>query len=361
MIRLQRLVLLVASVLALARGDPGHAAACLTATAECGEWVRVGGGPQRSLVYRTHALQARNENVQRALILVHGQARASRSAYRTALAAASLAGVLDDTIVIAPRFASNESRDCRDTLAPEELNWVCSGPESWRNGGPAVNAAQVTSYDVTDEILRMLARKDVFPNLRSIVLAGHSAGGQYTTRYAMANQSHDRIGISLRYVVANPSSYTYLNAARPTAGSITRTSPVQDDDASAASPAPAIAFQSLPAAGGCAGFDDWPYGLQNRVGYSAQSAPEQLIKQMASRPTTFLVGEQDVFHNSGFDSSCPAMAQGPTRLARGLAYARHLNTFDGARREAIVVPACGHSARCMFTAARVLQFLFPRT
>ena len=102
MIRLQRLVLLVASVLALARGDPGHAAACLTATAECGEWVRVGGGPQRSLVYRTHALQARNENVQRALILVHGQARASRSAYRTALAAASLAGVLDDTIVIAP-------------------------------------------------------------------------------------------------------------------------------------------------------------------------------------------------------------------------------------------------------------------
>jgi len=62
----------------------------------------------------------------------------------------------------------------------------------------------------------------------------------------------------------------------------------------------------------------------------------------------------------GFDSSCPAMAQGPTRLARGLAYARYVSEKFGAQHRTLVVPACGHSARCMFTADPVLPLLFPK-
>ena len=321
----------------------------------------MGGGPQRSLVYRTHALQTRNEQVERALIMVHGQSRTSRNYFRTALAAAFIAGALENTIVLAPRFASNEGKECRDKLAAEELNWVCSGPRSWRNGGSAVNAGQVTSYHVTDAILRLLARKDVFPNLRSIVVAGHSAGGQYTTRYAMSNQSHDRIGIDLRYVVANPSSYTYLHAVRPAGGSVPQgASSVVGSDASPAPAKPAAAFQAFSEAAKCAGFDDWPYGLQKRVGYSAQFPAEQLIKQATNRPTTFLVGEYDVLPDYGFDASCGAMAQGPTRLTRGLDYTRYLNEFYGAKHQALVVPACGHNARCMFTTNRVLRVLFPK-
>jgi len=62
----------------------------------------------------------------------------------------------------------------------------------------------------------------------------------------------------------------------------------------------------------------------------------------------------------GFDSSCPAMGQGPTRLARGLAYARYVNERLGAQHNTFVVPACGHSARCMFTVEQVLPLLFPK-
>ena len=54
------------------------------------------------------------------------------------------------------------------------------------------------------------------------------------------------------------------------------------------------------------------------------------------------------------------MAQGPTRLARGLAYARYVNERFGAQHNTLVVPACGHSARCMFTADRVLPLFFPK-
>jgi hypothetical protein len=54
------------------------------------------------------------------------------------------------------------------------------------------------------------------------------------------------------------------------------------------------------------------------------------------------------------------MAQGPTRLARGLAYARYVSEKFGAQHRMLVVPACGHNARCMFTADPVLPLLFPK-
>lgn len=92
------------------------------------------------------------------------------------------------------RFTSNDGRACRDALAPEEINWRCSA-DSWRSGAAAVNNEGLTSYDFTDAILRKLARKDIFPNLRSIVVAGHSAGGQYVSRYAMSNQVHDTLNV----------------------------------------------------------------------------------------------------------------------------------------------------------------------
>ena len=39
-----------------------------------------------------------------------------------------------------------------------------------------------------DEILHRLADCRVFPNLANIIVAGHSAGGQFVSRYEMANR-----------------------------------------------------------------------------------------------------------------------------------------------------------------------------
>ena len=67
------------------------------------------GQPSRVLVYRTFPLEKRNEQVTRAFVFVHGILRDADNHFRTALAAAYLAGALDDTIIVAPRFASNSS------------------------------------------------------------------------------------------------------------------------------------------------------------------------------------------------------------------------------------------------------------
>ncbi|HXA95235.1 MAG TPA: hypothetical protein VN323_06735 [Candidatus Dormibacteraeota bacterium] len=50
---------------------PAAAAPCTAAAAECARWVSMGGGA-RALAYATYALDARNERVTRALVVVHG-------------------------------------------------------------------------------------------------------------------------------------------------------------------------------------------------------------------------------------------------------------------------------------------------
>ena len=317
---------------------------CIAAKTDCTEWITFGGGPARSMFYRTFALDQRNDRITRAFILVHGAGRDADNYFRTALAAAFLADALENTIVISPRFASSD-RGCQDKLAPNEVSWPCNG-DSWRSGGAAdvsYRDGKLTSYDFMDEILRKVAARSVFPNLRAIVVSGHSAGGQFTNRYEMANTLHETIGVPITYVVANPSSYAYLDFTRPAvdAGGATEFRPFGD-------------------ARNCTTYDKWPYGLQNRSGgYASRLTDDQLKKQLVSRPTTYLVGEYDTLPLAGFDSSCPAMAQGPNRLARGQAFGKYVNEKLGAHHTTTVVPLCGHNARCMFTAEAVLKLVFP--
>jgi pimeloyl-ACP methyl ester carboxylesterase len=303
----------------------------------------LGSGPSRSLVYRTYSLSQKNENIARALIMVHGAGRDADNYFRTAVAAAFVGGALEDSVVIAPRMASNDGRSCKDNLAANEVSFNCG---SWRSGGPALNDGKVNSFVFVDEILRKVARRDVFPNLREIVVAGHSAGGQFVTRYGMANKIHDQLGVPITYVVSNPSSYAYPDALRP------NLEPAKPD---------VIDFGPFHDARNCTTYDNWPYGLEDRAnaGYAAKMSDDQLRKQLASRPVTYLLGEIDILPLGGFDSSCPAMAQGPSRLVRGQAFAKFVDTNYGAKHKVVVVPLCGHNARCMFTSDVALPIIFP--
>ena len=327
---------------------------CTTANSACTEWVSLGGASARSLVYRTYSLDTRNEAITRALIMVHGAGRDADNYFRNALAAAFLAGALDNTVVIAPRMASSAG-NCHDTLAPNEISWNCN---TWRSGGAAVSTPNVTSFDFLDEILRKVARKEIFPNLKQIVVTGHSAGGQVLNRYEMSNQVNDKLGVPVTYVVSNPSSYAWPDSTRPTdaAYTVQAHAPGYVPELPAGSPA----FRAFTGSRDCTTYDLWPYGMKNRTGYTAKQSDDQLKLQLTSRPTTYLLGELDVLPLGGFDGSCPAMAQGPTRLARGEAFGKFVNEKLGAHHVVKVVPECGHNARCMFTSEEALPLLFPK-
>jgi hypothetical protein len=174
---------------------------------------------------------------------------------------------------------------------------------------------------------------------------------------------HEKLGvdrkIQLSYVIGNPSSYTYPDALRPTRAALPSTiaadSPGYMPATKTASESAFVAFNDRK---NCTAFNHWPYGLENKVGFAKSIPDEQLKRQLGSRPATYLLGELDILPLYGFDDSCSAMAQGPTRLARGFAYAKFVTESLNADHKAILVPACGHDARCVFTSETALPVLF---
>jgi pimeloyl-ACP methyl ester carboxylesterase len=347
----------IASLSSLGAAPAAAPEPCTAATAACTEWVALGGGPSRSLIYRTYSLDARNENIRRALIMVHGTNRNADHYFTTATTAAFLGAALQDTVVISPRIASAEG-SCHDALDTNEVSWSCTG-DSWRSGGSAPKNPDLTSFDFVDAILRKLASRSTFPNLRAIVVAGHSAGGQFVSRYEMANRVHDTLGVPVTYVVANPSSYAWPDGTRPM--------PIDDAAPESAKGAwntetPHVKFTYGPFdAAACANYNKWPAGFENRSsGYTAKMSDDQLKKQLAARPTTYLLGQVDTLPLGGFDSSCPAMAQGATRRARGEAFVKYLAERMGAKPAIQIVPECGHNDRCVYTTDAVLPVIFPK-
>lgn len=363
-----------AAPVARAAADP----ACIKPAANCSEWLSLPGTPMRALLMRSQPLDRPDAQVTRALVLVHGGGRDADEQLRHGMAAAFLAGALNDTVIVAPRYASNAQlaavatgedavaaarSPARDALAENELNWVSQfGPRHWNAGGVAANAA-TTSYEVIDETLKALARKAAFPNLRVIVVAGHSSGGQFVSRYQMINRVHESLGVPVRYMISNAGAYTYLDALRPTTAAwpATVSSALPGYIAPGGDAGSGAAFAAYADARSCTAYDTWPYGLKARAGYAAATASDEQIRaQAASRAATFVFGELDVLPLVNFDISCNAAAQGASRLARGLAYARYLRERHAARHEVLVIPHCGHHTRCMLTAEPMLAVLFPK-
>ena len=342
-------------------------APCTTPSPNCSEWIRPSGLPSRVLVYRTFPLETKNQKVKRAFVFVHGINRDADNHFRTALAAAFLDKTLDDTLIVAPRFASksgipgNQAGNCGDTLAPDEANWICESqrPDTWRSGGNAIGGSNLSSFDFMDEILRRLSDRKLFPYLKTIVVAGHSAGGQFVVRYAMLNHVHDSLGIPILYLVANPSSYAYVDKLRPTPSAFTSVPAAVQLIPRPPTPNVGPAFLTYSDTHNCEGYDTWPYGLEGRTGYGSSLTREQVRDQLVNRPVTYLLGEADVLPLGVFDTSCAAMAQGPTRLARGLAFHKYAKEVLHADHRVVVVPFCSHSQRCIFTSDVALRLMFP--
>jgi len=339
------LFLLVLTLPALGAEPPRP---CVLAAPSCMERVALDGEGRYSLIYRSYPLQVTNPRVRRALIVIHGAGRNAHSYFLSGIAGALIANALENTIVISPRLASNSGGTCRDTLERGEISWTCGGAEDWRGGGRAQDPPGVFVFDLIDAIVRKLADRERFPNLQVIVVTGHSAGGQFTNRYAAATQVEKVVQVPIKYVVSNPSTYLYLDD--------TRLPPKQTCSPKGGCTAD---FRPYAQRRQCPTFNHWRNGLEKKAGYAANIPDEELRRNLATRDVTYLLGELDTLPLFGFDDSCPAMAQGPNRFARGLAYWNYMRKRFGANHKLITVPNCGHNGRCMYTADEALQALFP--
>ncbi|HET8995999.1 MAG TPA: hypothetical protein VFN42_04965, partial [Acetobacteraceae bacterium] len=278
--------------------------------------------------------------ITRAVIVIHGYLRNADAYYAVARQAVALAGPAGaGSILIAPQFLVD--RDiAAHRLPPDVLRWSLIG---WERGDNAQGPAPISSFAALDAIMGRLGDRRRFPDLHSVVIAGHSGGAQVVQRYAILGRGSGLLpaGVAVRFVVANPSSYAWFNTQRPNGKG---------------------GFAPFDAAS-CPRFNQWKYGMTDLPPYGVGADADALERAYLARDVIYLLGTADTNpRQPALDRSCMAEAQGPNRLARGLAYVRYLRGHGGSafHQHVLLVPGVGHNARRMLTSACGLAALFDR-
>ncbi len=308
-------------------------------------------------------------NATQALVMVHGTDRNADQYLCWALQAVTQAGrSIEDTVVIAPFFA-----DADDKVADGIIFWDQN--LGWKEGdeSSATLRLRLSSFAAMDAVLAVLADAARYPLLQRIVIAGHSAGGQFVSRYAMFG-NFERSSGTVVFVPANPSSQPYLDASRPANlpqhGSC---SPLSYCDNTTIPDFPFVfRVPPPPSVASCNGYDSWLYGLNALNNYtrnvSASTAAALLRQRLKAGLLRVLLGGADVCNEKfcpscdshDIDSGCEASFMGNCRLQRGWAYYRHLQQFygDALLPAPVTVPGVGHDACLMFTSPLGLAALF---
>jgi pimeloyl-ACP methyl ester carboxylesterase len=272
-------------------------------------------------------------DISRAVLVLHGRLRNADVYFRSARTAQAAAGDAGQAaIMIVPQFLAGIDIDAYH-LPSDTLRWTLEG---WEGGDAALGPTSASSFDALDAILAKLADRNIFANLKQVVVAGHSGGAQVVQRYAIAGKGEAALaarGIAVRYVVANPSSYAYFDSVRPE---------------------PSIAAS-------CARYNDWKYGMDARPAYLAGPTVSALEQAYVARRVIYLLGTRDTNPNHpALDKTCMAEAEGPYRYARGHAYAAVMQARDAGTPHHSLwdVPGVGHDGDRMLTSPCGLKALF---
>ena len=237
-----------------------------------------------------------------------------------------------------------------------------------------------SSYAFVDVVMKELLDETRYPNLKQVVVAGHSAGGQFVNRYAAGNLIHDMLedrGVKVRYIVAAPSTYIYMDNKRPD----TAISAVNEgnsgnngqDDYGVTN-----IFEEVPDTTDengepiklCKYYNHYKHGLDNLNEYMLKNGADnavaaQTIKQnYKTRNTIYMVGElDDMRASSRLENDCEANLQGRHRKERSLNYMNHIAKVFGEDitgiHEQVIIPGVGHNGPNQFKSELGRTYMFP--
>eukprot|EP01065_Artemidia_motanka_P027412 TRINITY_DN32617_c0_g1_i1.p1 TRINITY_DN32617_c0_g1~~TRINITY_DN32617_c0_g1_i1.p1 ORF type:complete len:431 (+),score=101.18 TRINITY_DN32617_c0_g1_i1:56-1294(+) len=309
--------------------------------------LSVGTGPKLEYYSSVGDLRQTSTAVTAAVIIVHGAGRNADDYFCVGVKIAAMQTVVPrgEVAVFAPHFVVPQD-------GPPEgiMSWNgTDGNGIWRYGATALPPATVGSYDAMDALLSAIT--DAFPRLRTVSIAGHSSGGQFAQRYALSSTSpiFSSSTVRVRVVVANPSSFAYLDSRRWVKGELVE-----------------------PDATGCPGYDSWEWGL-----HSGEPSPyfedaltslgtDGLSTRYAARDVFYLIGGSDVCNvtrgwcqSHGLETTCADMLQGRTRRERAEQYHAFLRRHYGRDVHGKgVVPGVGHDHALMFESSVGLSAVF---
>jgi hypothetical protein len=242
---------------------------------------------------------ANHPEITRAALVFHGKGRNVEGYFHALQRAAEGAGPMErQTLLLAPQFLREEDAKAH-RLPSQFLRWHLG---SWSAGEPASGPLPLSTFDVIDALLTALADRQKYPNLNTIVLIGHSGGGQLLNRYAIVGKAAALTGsgIHVRFVPAY------------------------------------VGDTSAPA---------W----QNRE------------RDYVGADVIYLLGTDDTDPaQADLDTSCAGEAQGPERLDRGKAYFRYLKNRhpEDLRHRLWFVPGVAHMGSRMVESPCAIAAVF---
>ena len=291
-------------------------------------------------------------------VLVHGSGRNADDYFCSGTAMVELQSRYDNVLLIAPLFYGEH--DPRPINHPF-LYWEDSGSGPWRYGADALGPAAISSYAAMDAMMDSIRRH--VPNLPHIVMAGHSAGGQFVQRWTLLTDRWE--SQRMHAVVANPSSYAYLTPLRFVDG-VWKVPSISDNTS-------------------CPHYNQWEWGLDDggpiEVPYRksvANNGTELVERFLLHRKVVYLAGGADRCNVSGMDrtgwcyshgleTECVDELQGPNRRKRSRRYFQSLQRLPITRSAGsrgppshvrYLVPGVGHDHALMFQSEVGLHALF---
>lgn len=303
-------------------------------------------GKLYSLRYASnHAMGEKNSKIKQLVIYIHGARRNGLDYYEWGEKAVKAANNTYETLFIAPQFTSE--KDLQDHN--HDASHVFWTNNNWRIGDESVSSKKrmmedsFSSFALVDSMIARVCNKKLFPKLKKIIIIGHSAGGQFVSRYVGITPMPNVLKkYNFSFIVMNPSTYMYLDDRRPVK---TETS---------------LTFIK-PDTSGCPNFNDYPRGMEKLNPYALKVGVEMIKQQFLNRDIRFILGEKDVnVNDSSLDKSCEGNMQGGFRLERGQFFYEYLQLYSNKKKihQIEVVPDVAHDGDKMVNSKAARWHLF---
>lgn len=282
-------------------------------------------GDEYIIHYTNQEINANNSNLQTMdnLVLVfHGLGYDFESQYDAVKSALMSAGKYNNTLLLSVLLPN------QNNAAANQFFWENA---NWKSGYKSVSNSSVSSFTIIDDLIK----NNIIPKcpaLNNILIMGHSAGGQFSDRYACLSDL-ESTGKNIDYIVSNPSSYVYIRPERWSTTTLNFTIPT-----------------------GCGSYNNYRYGIENiNNGYNSALTSSWIQNNFPSKNVMYLLGGNDL---GVADNSCSANLMGSSRLERGnLMFDFMLNFYPNTAHRKTIVPGVGHDHTAMFNSPECVQYL----
>lgn len=296
---------------------------CTSATNDCLQTISLTNGTAGDFDFYAsfpiYEEMAEWQDLEAALIVVHGANRDADNYFNFLINTLQAENLADKVVLIAPHFKNGQEATGND------FYWTDTG---WREGNISLGPAAISSFEILDQLLGQLADKAHFPNLKKIIVTGHSSGGLFTHLYAPANKAEAQFtDLTFEYVVANSQYFYYPDGQR-----------IDESTNQLYTPT------------GCTGYEIYPAGFNIVPPYVAAIGKDNFDSQFTSRSITYLLGNGNGADPTLNTSNCSATLLGPTRYQRGENMFRYMELkFPGGHNhQKTIVAGIGHDGQGMY-------------